>query len=254
VRREQGRGTFLARRRVSAETTKVGSLRNGLSLDARSSLETRLLALERRSATAEDAQRLALGDAAIVWEVSRLRLLDAGCGTGHNLRHLAGDGPAVGIDLSAEALRPLCPAEANTACARREEQTLVEAATWRAEAAGVRRGTGSSRSLARLPPGRSPSTVSAWFDAKASRLPHGDGAGLDDGGGRAQELTLLQSLPSDRALTGPPVFIIIINQGSQPATGEAMGTMRRLLGGPVAVLLLAGVPPSRPIRRKANID
>ncbi|HEY8016763.1 MAG TPA: GntR family transcriptional regulator, partial [Dongiaceae bacterium] len=76
VRREQGRGTFLARRRVSAETTKVGSLRNGLSLDARSSLETRLLGLERRPATAEEAQRLALGDVAIVWEVSRLRLLD----------------------------------------------------------------------------------------------------------------------------------------------------------------------------------
>jgi len=76
VRREQGRGTFLARRRVSAETTKVGSLRNGLSLDARSTLETRLLGLERRSATAEEARRLARAEAAPVWEIARLRLLD----------------------------------------------------------------------------------------------------------------------------------------------------------------------------------
>src|SRR3979411_435794 len=37
VRREQGRGTFVARPRV-AETTKTGGLRNGLHLDARSKL------------------------------------------------------------------------------------------------------------------------------------------------------------------------------------------------------------------------
>jgi DNA-binding GntR family transcriptional regulator len=76
VRREQGRGTFLARRRVSAETTKPGSLRNGLGLEARSTLETRLLALERRGATTEEAERLALAEAAAVWEIQRLRLLD----------------------------------------------------------------------------------------------------------------------------------------------------------------------------------
>ena len=76
VRREQGRGTFLARRRVSAETTKPGSLRNGLGLAARSTLETRLLALERRGATAEEAARLAVAEAAAVWEIRRLRLLD----------------------------------------------------------------------------------------------------------------------------------------------------------------------------------
>jgi SAM-dependent methyltransferase len=35
----------------------------------------------------------------------RPRILDAGCGTGNNLRHLAGWGRAAGIDLSAEALR-----------------------------------------------------------------------------------------------------------------------------------------------------
>ena len=36
---------------------------------------------------------------------TRPRLLDAGCGTGNNLRHLAGWGRPVGIDLSPEALR-----------------------------------------------------------------------------------------------------------------------------------------------------
>ncbi len=41
VRREQGRGTFVARPRVKAETTKIGGLRNGLHLDARSKLQTR---------------------------------------------------------------------------------------------------------------------------------------------------------------------------------------------------------------------
>jgi DNA-binding GntR family transcriptional regulator len=76
VRREQGRGTFLSRRRVSAETTKVGSLRNGLSLDSRSSLDTQLIALERRAATAEELRRLALAEGAAVWEISRLRLLE----------------------------------------------------------------------------------------------------------------------------------------------------------------------------------
>ena len=33
------------------------------------------------------------------------RILDAGCGTGNNLRHLEAFGPALGVDLSAEALR-----------------------------------------------------------------------------------------------------------------------------------------------------
>ncbi len=45
VRREQGRGTFVARPRVKAETTKIGGLRNGLHLDARSKLQTRVLEL-----------------------------------------------------------------------------------------------------------------------------------------------------------------------------------------------------------------
>jgi Transcriptional regulators len=76
VRREQGRGTFLARRRVSAETTKVGSLRNGLSLDARSSLETRLLGWSGAAPRRRTPSAWRWG-AAIVWEVSRLRLLDA---------------------------------------------------------------------------------------------------------------------------------------------------------------------------------
>lgn len=34
-----------------------------------------------------------------------LRLLDAGCGTGNNLRHLAAFGRTTGVDLSSEALR-----------------------------------------------------------------------------------------------------------------------------------------------------
>ncbi len=76
VRREQGRGTFLMRSRVSAETTKVGGLHNGLSLDAQSSLKTRLLHLDRRAATDTEIQRLGLAEGASVWEVSRLRLLE----------------------------------------------------------------------------------------------------------------------------------------------------------------------------------
>jgi DNA-binding GntR family transcriptional regulator len=76
VRREQGRGTFLARPRLRAETTKIGAMRNGLSLDARSSLETRLLHLEQRTATSEEARRLAVAEKSAVWEISRLRLFD----------------------------------------------------------------------------------------------------------------------------------------------------------------------------------
>lgn len=36
---------------------------------------------------------------------ARPRILDAGCGTGNNLAHLAGRGRAVGVDLSEDALR-----------------------------------------------------------------------------------------------------------------------------------------------------
>lgn len=76
VRREQGRGTFIARPRVKAETTKVGALRNGLHLDARSTLQTRVLSCGPRACTAEEARRLGLAAGATVWEVSRLRLLN----------------------------------------------------------------------------------------------------------------------------------------------------------------------------------
>src|ERR1700691_5681840 len=76
VRREQGRGTFVARPRVKAETTKVGGLRNGLHLDARSKLQTRGLSCEARACTDEETRRLGLSAAATVWEVSRLRLLN----------------------------------------------------------------------------------------------------------------------------------------------------------------------------------
>jgi DNA-binding GntR family transcriptional regulator len=76
VRREQGRGTFVARPRVKAETTKIGGLRNGLHLDARSKLQTRVLSCAARGCTVEEAKRLSLSPGASVWEVSRLRLLN----------------------------------------------------------------------------------------------------------------------------------------------------------------------------------
>ncbi|HEV7612384.1 MAG TPA: GntR family transcriptional regulator [Steroidobacteraceae bacterium] len=76
VRREQGRGTFVARPRVKAETTKIGGLRNGLHLDARSKLQTRVLGCNARACTSEEAKRLSLSAGASVWEISRLRLLN----------------------------------------------------------------------------------------------------------------------------------------------------------------------------------
>jgi GntR family transcriptional regulator len=76
VRREQGRGTFLNRSRISAETTRLGGLRNGLSLTSNSTLDTRLLSIGHRDATEEEAARLNISKAASVWETARLRLLD----------------------------------------------------------------------------------------------------------------------------------------------------------------------------------
>jgi DNA-binding GntR family transcriptional regulator len=71
-----GRGTFVVRPRVRAETTRLGALRNSLHLDARSSLQTRLLACFTRRANVEERAALALQDGAAVWEISRLRLLN----------------------------------------------------------------------------------------------------------------------------------------------------------------------------------
>ena len=76
VRREQGRGTFVARPRVKAETTKIGGLRNGLHLDARSKLQTRVLSCAARACQEDEAKRLGLSTGATVWEVSRLRSLN----------------------------------------------------------------------------------------------------------------------------------------------------------------------------------
>jgi DNA-binding GntR family transcriptional regulator len=76
VRREQGRGTFVARPRVRAETTRIGSLRNGLHLDAQSKLETRVLKCLAREAVEEECRTLALAPGASVWEISRLRRLN----------------------------------------------------------------------------------------------------------------------------------------------------------------------------------
>jgi GntR family transcriptional regulator len=75
VRREQGRGTFVARPRVNAETTKIGGLHQGLHLDARSKLQTKILSCGTRSSTKEEAASLGLSQGASVWEVSRLRHL-----------------------------------------------------------------------------------------------------------------------------------------------------------------------------------
>ena len=76
VRREQGRGTFVLRPRVRAETTRVGGLRNSLHLDARSTLQTRVLGCLSRRATIDESTALGLPESAEVWEISRLRLLN----------------------------------------------------------------------------------------------------------------------------------------------------------------------------------
>jgi DNA-binding GntR family transcriptional regulator len=61
---------------VRAETTKVGGLRNSLHLDAQSSLRTRLLGCFPRRANQEEIKSLGLVDGALVWEISRLRILN----------------------------------------------------------------------------------------------------------------------------------------------------------------------------------
>jgi DNA-binding GntR family transcriptional regulator len=76
IRREQGRGTFVARPRVRAETTRVGGLRNSLHLDARSTLQTRILGCFPRRANEHEIKALNLQEGALVWEISRLRLLN----------------------------------------------------------------------------------------------------------------------------------------------------------------------------------
>jgi SAM-dependent methyltransferase len=48
---------------------------------------------------------LALLSPALAERPGSARILDAGCGTGHNLRHLSRFGRAVGVDLSDDALR-----------------------------------------------------------------------------------------------------------------------------------------------------
>ena len=58
IRREWGRGTFVARPRVRAETTRIGGLRNSLHLDARSNLQTRLLGCFARRANEEERKAL----------------------------------------------------------------------------------------------------------------------------------------------------------------------------------------------------
>ncbi len=76
VRREQGRGTFVARTRLRADTTAMGALRNALHLNARSSMTTRMLGALERAATEAERDALALAEGASVWEISRLRLFN----------------------------------------------------------------------------------------------------------------------------------------------------------------------------------
>jgi GntR family transcriptional regulator len=76
IRREQGRGTFVARPRVRAETTRIGGLRNSLHLDAQSNLQTRTLSCFSRRANEPELSALAIPEGALVWEISRLRLLN----------------------------------------------------------------------------------------------------------------------------------------------------------------------------------
>jgi DNA-binding GntR family transcriptional regulator len=76
VRREQGRGTFVSRPRVRAETTKVGGLRNSLHLDVHSTLRTQTLGCFPRRANQDESKALSLQDGAMVWEISRLRMLN----------------------------------------------------------------------------------------------------------------------------------------------------------------------------------
>jgi GntR family transcriptional regulator len=76
VRREQGRGTFVLRPRLRAETTRVGGLRNSLHIESQSALQTRVLGCSVRSALPEESAALGLPPGASVWEISRLRLLD----------------------------------------------------------------------------------------------------------------------------------------------------------------------------------
>ena len=127
VRREQGRGTFVARPRVKAETTKIGGLRNGLHLDARSKLETRILSAATRPCTGEEAARLAVAPGTTVWEIARLRLL--------NRRPLIWEQSLIPTILAPDLTRHLRPPGARSLYEvlervfglkeGREEQTLV---------------------------------------------------------------------------------------------------------------------------------
>ncbi len=76
IRREQGRGTFVARSRLRADTATIGSLRNALHLEAHSSMQTQVLSTTARTANEAERHALSLAAGAVVWEVSRLRLFN----------------------------------------------------------------------------------------------------------------------------------------------------------------------------------
>ncbi len=74
VRREQGRGTFVKARRIDAETTRLGGLRD--TLGKVSSLTTEVLSVRRVDASFARRSALALDPGDEVWEVRRLRRID----------------------------------------------------------------------------------------------------------------------------------------------------------------------------------
>jgi GntR family transcriptional regulator len=161
VRREQGRGTFVARPRVRTEPTRIGNLRNGLLLDARSTLKTQLLGVGSRPATTDECDALGLAGDAAVWDVSRLRLL--------NDRPLIWERSAIPVlrapDLdrhlhadSARSLYGILDAEFGLREGREEQQLLTRAATTQEHHLLVLRGpewvveiTGVSLSVRQIP-------------------------------------------------------------------------------------------------------
>lgn len=74
VRREQGRGTFVQARRIDAETTRLGGLRDTLGVV--SSLTTEILSVAQVDASSAQRSALSLGHGDKIWEVRRLRRID----------------------------------------------------------------------------------------------------------------------------------------------------------------------------------
>ncbi len=78
VRRHQGLGTFVARRRIVTEPARAGSLLRTLAKDgeAAAQLQTRVLELHQGEPSADLRQALRIDANSLVWRLRRLRLLD----------------------------------------------------------------------------------------------------------------------------------------------------------------------------------